>query len=451
MPTNPTSRRPLRLVTVLLLVTATLLFAIEGVSSFAVTAIRLWSYRPGVGPHHLASKFDPEIGWIGAPNVYNRDHFGKGVYVKTDSHGYRSNYEVSNEIPSGKLRVVCSGDSFTFGSRVDNEHTWCALLARLNPTLETVNLGQIGYGVDQAYLWYKRNAPQLKHNVHLFAFIGDDFRRMAVPTFSRFNKPVLSVDHGKIIEHNVPVHDGSLQRRLAPLEELRTLELIKRLTMRLTGGEANAMKGEEKARGVALRIFEDLQQIIERQAGHLVLVYLPEIDDCRVDTGIGTYAEMEPYYKMLPGRRAFLKKEAERMGVSFFDLTGDFCSLGPQVEAFYQREPLPTPLIGRLGHYSDAGNQFAAERIAEKLARLPWFASAVEQLHKTSRDSHIAGQQHAAPAARQQVRSSVPPSASTPPPGEDTAGNSGRSHAYPGKEFHHEDRPESLFPEKAAH
>jgi hypothetical protein len=400
---SPASRRPIRLAAVLLLVTAVLLFAIEGASSFAVTLIRTWSYRPGAPPHHLASRFDPEIGWIGAPNVYNRDHFGKGIYVKTDSHGYRSNYEVSNEIPAGKLRVVCTGDSFTFGSRVDNEHTWCYLLTKLNPTLETVNLGQIGYGVDQAYLWYTRNASHLKHNVHLFTFIGDDFRRMAVPSFSRFQKPVLDVDHGKIVEHNVPIRDGSLQRRLAPLEELRTLELIRKLTMRLSGGTANAMKGEEKARAVALRIFEDLQQIMDRHAGHLVLVYLPEIDDCRVETDVSTYPEMEPYYKMLPGRRAFLKKETERMGIPFFDLTGDFCSLGTQVEAFYQREPLPTPLIGRLGHYSNAGNQFAAERIAEKLARLPWFANAVEQLRKASHNSDMAQPQEAAQAARRNL------------------------------------------------
>ena len=51
-------------------------------------------------------------------------------------------------MPPGKTRIICSGDSFTLGFGVDNEHTWPQQLAARNANLETVNMGQGGYGAD---------------------------------------------------------------------------------------------------------------------------------------------------------------------------------------------------------------------------------------------------------------------------------------------------------------
>ena len=45
-----------------------------------------------------------------------------------------------------------------YNDGVGNDDVWCKLLESIDNRIETVNLGQGGYGVDQAYLWYKRNS-----------------------------------------------------------------------------------------------------------------------------------------------------------------------------------------------------------------------------------------------------------------------------------------------------
>lgn len=382
-PMKPESRRRvLQRAGILTVLTIFLLFAVEGFSSFAIIAARLLSYQPPAPPHNRASHFDPQIGWVGTPNVDNPNHFGKGIFVKTDSHGFRSKHEIAAQVPAGKLRIVCSGDSFTFGSGVDNDHDWCEMLEQLDSRIEAVNMGQIGYGVDQAYLWYKRNAGQVKHDVHLFAFIGDDFRRMANPDFNLYSKPVLDLEGDQIVARNVPLPEGSMRRRLSPLEKLQTLELLRKAMGSVVSRQSRAAASEQKSRKVALRIFEDLQKAIQDRGGILALVYLPEIDDCRAGKGFSAVEEMKPYIEMLPERRAFLKREAEARNIPFFDLTERFCSLGDQAESLFLREPMPSPFLGRLGHYNEAGNRLVAEQIVSNLLARRDFTLRVQSLQQ---------------------------------------------------------------------
>jgi hypothetical protein len=49
-------------------------------------------------------------------------------------------------------------------------------------------MGQGGHGVDQAYLWYKRDGVKLKHDFLLFAFITLDFQRMQQRDFLGLNR-----------------------------------------------------------------------------------------------------------------------------------------------------------------------------------------------------------------------------------------------------------------------
>ena len=79
---------------------------------------------------------------------------------------------------------------------MNNADTWCDQLATRDPRVEPVNLGQGGYGADQAYLRYLRDTKTLDHQVQLFAFIDDDFKRMQSSTFLGIDKPVLMLDNG---------------------------------------------------------------------------------------------------------------------------------------------------------------------------------------------------------------------------------------------------------------
>ncbi len=74
---------------------------------------------------------------------------------------------------------------------VSNNQTWCQLLTSINKQLQTINMDQGGAGIDQAYLWYKRDGVKFHHNLKIFAFITDDFVRMQRSKSSGYGKPLL--------------------------------------------------------------------------------------------------------------------------------------------------------------------------------------------------------------------------------------------------------------------
>jgi hypothetical protein len=123
--------------------------------------------------------------------------------LETNSQGF-PNQDFTKTVPS-KVRIMCSGDSFTFAYSVDNDHTWCQLLEVLDPHLQTINLAESGYGLDQMYLRYRRDGVFLEHDVLISAFISDDLRRMQLKKFSGFGKPILQIRNGKLVPGNVPV------------------------------------------------------------------------------------------------------------------------------------------------------------------------------------------------------------------------------------------------------
>src|SRR5271165_6751316 len=183
--------------------TLVLLLVLEGIASIYY-AFRGAFATPPVA-ESLYTEYDRELGWVSLPNVYLPNMYGPGKYLRTDSQRFRDNADFAPIVPYGKARIICSGDSFTFGFGVDNDHTWPQLLATRTPNLETVNMGQGGYGADQAYLWYKRDGVKLDHDIQVFAFIVDDFRRMQALTFIGYGKPMLVVENGQLVTKNVPV------------------------------------------------------------------------------------------------------------------------------------------------------------------------------------------------------------------------------------------------------
>src|SRR5262249_22686948 len=140
--------------------------------------------------HQLASnaervhtQYDPELGWVNVPNVFIPSLYGPGVSLRTNAQGFRNDEPVASSIPPGRVRIVCSGDSFTLGYGVSNAQAWCNRLATIDRRIEAINMGQGGYGADQAYLWYRRDGLKIDQDVQIFAFITDDFARMRRPVF----------------------------------------------------------------------------------------------------------------------------------------------------------------------------------------------------------------------------------------------------------------------------
>jgi len=186
----------------------------------------------------MHTRYDQELGWVNKPDMDIPDMYGSGISLKTNSQGFRADHDFDLSVPPGKLRIICSGDSFTLGYGVRNDETWCQLLTALDSRLETVNMGQGGYGVDQAYLWYKRDGLKLQHQIHLLAFITQDFQRMEGSEFLGYGKPVLDIENNSLVVKNVPVPNRAyrlpwLTSNFQNFQHLKTVDFVTRLLGRI--------------------------------------------------------------------------------------------------------------------------------------------------------------------------------------------------------------------------
>jgi lysophospholipase L1-like esterase len=89
------------------------------------------------------------------------------VPVRINQHGLRERDEIGTEKPAGQRRVVCIGDSFTFGWGVREEDGWVRLLERdlraRDDGVRTVNCGAAGALCVDEYWW------GLQHRFSAFA------------------------------------------------------------------------------------------------------------------------------------------------------------------------------------------------------------------------------------------------------------------------------------------
>jgi lysophospholipase L1-like esterase len=319
-----------------------------------------WLALEAVDPLRHA-RYDPDLGWSHVPGFSAGDYWGPGRPLRINRQGFRGPHDVPASPPAGKVRLVCSGDSFTFGYGVGDLETWCAQLERIDPRLETINMGQSGYGIDQAYLWYRRDGAPLAPSVHAFAFIYDDFIRVIR---DRDGKPVIRVVDGKLRVENVPVPRGHnpfpwLQRHSRVLDELRSVTLLRRAVGSVLERSGPPWTLGEGAR-ISFRILSRLASRHARKGAVLVLVYLPT----REDLSSSTFDEL----------RAWLAEQAEKQQIAYVDLTADMRALAPEraQELFLRNDEVPQ---GGGGHYNEAGNRFVATHLHARLEALPAVAA----------------------------------------------------------------------------
>lgn len=335
------------------------LLIVEGLASYVLSFRERRTVLWATG--RKRSTYDADIGWVNRPNTHIPDMYGPDRYLRINSQGFRSNDEFVPMVAEGRVRVICSGDSFTFAEGVDNDHTWCQLLASLDPRIEPVNMGQTGYGIDQAYLWYKRDGLKMPHQVHLLQFITDDFYRMQKAVFAGYAKPVLDIVNGRLVVGNVPVPRRSyyltwLARHVRNFDRIRTIEFFQRAFRKVAASEApDALRLQEarnkKTREVLRKIFEDLNIIREERHIQPALVYLPTLHET-----LGDGRDFQEWVE-------FLNSESKVFGIPLFDVLSDFRQLPVQtVVSMY----IPETGLGP-NHFNDKGNAFVARAIYDKL------------------------------------------------------------------------------------
>jgi hypothetical protein len=301
------------------------------------------------------TQYDRDLGWANIQGLNIPDMYGPGLRLATNSRGFRNDREFDESIPAGKRRVICSGDSFTLGYGVSQDENWCAELERLDPSLETVNMGQGGYGVDQSYLWFMRDGRKLDFDVQLFTFIYVDFERMRHPSFFGYQKPVLSIENGALVAHPAGAPDAK-KKSLSPLMAFRIwLHQFEWVQWLETQARRHYLKIDDpQTRRVVSEIFRSLKAENETKESRLVAVYLPTLMD-REETGLDEL-------------RDFLRGELRRQGIEFMDLTPTFRALDSKTFESLFLKGSDVRFAGAEGHYTAAGNRFVARLLQEALA-----------------------------------------------------------------------------------
>lgn len=345
-----------------------LLLILEGLSSIILLLYSGINRKPVAEKIH--TEYDEQIGWRNIPNLYIQDMYGKGKYLKTNSQFFRNDKDFKMNVPEGKTRIICSGDSFTFGYGVDNDHTWCQQLISIDSRLETVNMGQGGYGIDQAYLWYKLNSSKLGHDIHIFTFITTDFHRMKSDSFLGYGKPVLSLKNNHLVVQNVPVPKPFFRLPYASIETIRKLNILRLLKKMwpmsfFDKHPPDSMEGNQ-IKAIILKIFENLQQINRSKNSKLVFVYLPMIDDY--------------YWNISKPWREFLQIESNKNDWLFIDLIPAFRKLPPLkvTSLFIGKGELDYHFAE--GHYNEKGNNFIAKNLYERLLAIPEISDVLQSV-----------------------------------------------------------------------
>jgi hypothetical protein len=336
-----------------------LLIAIEGTSSW-VLFVRDQALKRQYVAERRHTTYDPDLGWVNEPGLVIRDMYGPGVSLRTNHQRFRNDADVQKTVPAGRRRLIV----FAFGFGVDNDHTWSQQLASLDAHLEVVNMGQGGYGFDQAYLWYKRDGAALDHQAHVMAFIDEDFDRMQYDTFVGYGKPVLDVDRGALVVRNVPVPAVPYAvrwpaLRLDNLRSLRTVDLLGRLQRAMgphTPTSFTSTWTDAKMDNVLRLILEDLKRLNDARGSRVVLVRFVRRMDVRADH--------------LPPPIETLARHARAMDIPFIDLAPDFQSLTDrEIDGLFIKEG-QIDYLGAAGHLNEKGNEFVAGRLREALATI---------------------------------------------------------------------------------
>jgi hypothetical protein len=345
-------------------VSITLIFLLlfEGGASLIRAAHAIFFSAVAQGPvvsENVHTEYDELLGWINLPNFRDPDLYGPGIYFTTNGQRFRNKLDFAKQVPEGKIRIVCSGDSYTLGHSVNDDQTWCQRLTTFRSDIETVNMGQGGYGVDQAYLWYARDGKALDHDIQIFAFIAPDFDRMRSDRFIGFGKPVLRVVDGVLQVQNVPVPvyakpNAWFERVASGVRKLAVVELGQAVLSR--AGVARPVTvppalSEDEVRASATQIFADLQRINAEKGSVLVTVMLPRSEDRE--------------YRTADLWRSFMYGLADRTGIVFIDLIEEFRRLPIDEGQHLFISPY------HASHYNAKGNAWAAELLYARLQQVP--------------------------------------------------------------------------------
>jgi hypothetical protein len=254
-------------------------------------------------------QYDREVGWVHRPGHQWRGH-------TVSAQGLRGTrlYEESAADPS--KRLICVGDSFTFGYEVTDDQTFAAHGEQMRPGTEWINLGICGGGLTQAYLQYKKNGRTFGGKYVVIGFMTNNqkrtvncFRALIAPgsPLAPLTKPFAKFADGRLtIEPNPYQQMSDYERLLAnEAEEVARISQLDYITW------SNQVAAQNP-------IVRTLQYVAERREIHKNVDVLLRRSDDEDDASDPEMPEGDPYGRAIwhPDSPAF------KANAAVFDL---FC------------------------------------------------------------------------------------------------------------------------------
>jgi hypothetical protein len=220
-----------------------------------------------------------------------------------------------------------------------------------------------------------REGTRFDHDVHVFAFIADDLRRMQLSNLGGYGKPFSKLRNGELATENTPVPRRSwflrwLALKPNPLREFKSLALLSSLAEQLLPAHVSAFSNgptEEQAQ-ILDTMFKDLQATENEKNSLLILLYLPT----RV-------ADYEAGGASLAWR-TWTRNECAKRGIVFVDFIDDFQKLPVTMKDGLFIWPGSIQYFAEVpGHYDDQGHDWIAKELYARLISIPEVAAKLGQ------------------------------------------------------------------------
>ncbi len=303
---------------------------------------------PGILAETVHCQHDPLLGWRHIPGIRVTDMYGPGKNLTINNQGFRASRDFPKQVQDGKNRVICLGDSFTLGYGVDDGQTFCSSLEAQDSSLEVINMGQGGYGLDQMFLWYEQERERFEHQTLLVCFIDADLNRMNTDLFDTYTKPWLRLDGKAIQVMNAPVPDKNVEANSPVLSWIKNLGLVrvaKQLQSIIFQQPQGVYHTQEELLDTAMALFWEMRNYCQSKGVKMGIVRLPTADTLEADT---------PFFQRL-------NQNLEVDGFQYINLVEDFRKLSAPAAAnmFIDETNTPKQLLqyqGMGAHYSPYGN-----------------------------------------------------------------------------------------------
>lgn len=286
------------------------------------------------------ARVDKELGWVFGGNHLNsfsNPAYGEESWSATvNPQGFRDDVDfdrIKTKDP-GVTRIMILGDSFAFGTYVQDSETLAAnLRMKLGKRHEIYNLSVPGWGVDQMYLAYRKYEERIAPDIVVLGYIDDDLLRVyeAFRRAEKLSKPSFKLVAGELVPRTTEGHEW--------------LDLIAQSSLFLNDYYAGSIR-YKRCEKIGKAIFADLAEHTSQKGRQFIVVRYP------------TQFEFRRKKKRRPFPLDRFLADRNVTHIDTFD--GIRAKLGAEWEEFF---------LEKDGHPSSAGHALVADLLILELSQ----------------------------------------------------------------------------------